>query len=79
VKLELKAASGETINAEMPHDRFRQLGINRGDRVFAAPRSTRLFQYGPGRTRTGAARRVRSALQHRLICLRRQRQRPALP
>jgi sulfate transport system ATP-binding protein len=43
VKLELTARSGETIHAEMPHDRFRALGIKKGDDVFANPRSTRLF------------------------------------
>lgn len=43
VKIELKSDRGETVFAEMPHERFRMLHTRTGARVFVAPREVRVF------------------------------------
>ncbi len=43
VNLALHAATGETVTAEIPQARYRELGIAAGDRVFVAPRELRVF------------------------------------
>ncbi len=43
VKIELLSAGGDVVNVEMPHQRFRELGIAAGDRVFVSPRDARVF------------------------------------
>jgi len=43
VKVELTGDAGESINVEMPHDRFRLTPIAVGDRVFVSPRDAKVF------------------------------------
>lgn len=43
VKVELRGERGETIQAELSHDRYRELGVNVHAQVFVAPRESRVF------------------------------------
>ena len=43
VHLELEAASGECLAAELSHERFRMLGIEPGSVVYVTPRTIRIF------------------------------------
>jgi sulfate transport system ATP-binding protein len=43
VKIELLGGSGELINVEMAHDRFRGLHIETGSEVYVSPRDARVF------------------------------------
>jgi sulfate/thiosulfate transport system ATP-binding protein len=43
VKIELVSKSGESVNVEMAHDRFRGMGIALGDHVHVSPRDARVF------------------------------------
>ena len=43
VRLELRADTGEAIQAELPQDRFRALKIGAESHVFVSPRSVRVF------------------------------------
>ncbi|HOJ69650.1 MAG TPA: sulfate ABC transporter ATP-binding protein [Candidatus Hydrogenedentes bacterium] len=42
-KLEVLTADGQTIFAEMPHDRFRELNVRQGDTVFVSLKDARVF------------------------------------
>jgi sulfate transport system ATP-binding protein len=46
VRIELKADSGEALQAEMPQDRFRALGIGVESHVFVSPRTVKVFDRG---------------------------------
>ena len=46
VRMELRADSGELLQAEMPQDRYRALGIGVDSQVFVSPRTVKVF--GPG-------------------------------
>ena len=43
VRLELRAASGEVLQAELPQERFRGLNVGVESEVFVAPRSVKVF------------------------------------
>ncbi len=43
VRLELRAASGELLNAELPQDRYRTLQVGLDSNVFVSPRSAKVF------------------------------------
>ena len=43
VRLELKTDAGEAVSAEVTQDRFRDLGLHVGSRVFVAPREIKVF------------------------------------
>jgi sulfate transport system ATP-binding protein len=43
VKIEVLSDDGETVNVEMPHERFRAIGIKREDSVFVSLRDARVF------------------------------------
>jgi sulfate transport system ATP-binding protein len=43
VKIELVSHSGDVVNVEMAHDRFRALSLVSGDRVYVSPRDARVF------------------------------------
>jgi len=43
VRLELAAASGEQLYAELPQDRYRLLDVHPGSEVFVSPRQVRVF------------------------------------
>jgi len=43
VRLELLAASGERLSAELTHQRFEELSITQGDEVFVTPRTIRVY------------------------------------
>ena len=43
MKIELLGESGETINVEMPHERFRTVAVSVGDRVYVIPRDAKVF------------------------------------
>jgi sulfate transport system ATP-binding protein len=43
VRLDLLAASGERLHAEMPQDRFRELGITVDSHVFVTPKEVKVF------------------------------------
>ena len=45
VRLELRAASGKLLQAELRQDRFRELNVDVESQVFVAPRSPRVFAY----------------------------------
>ena len=49
VRLELKTRTGETLQADLPQDRFRALNIGIESPVFVAPRSVKVFgpEQGP--------------------------------
>jgi sulfate/thiosulfate transport system ATP-binding protein len=43
VRMELRAASGELLQAEMPQDRYRALSISVDSQVFVSPRAVKVF------------------------------------
>jgi len=43
VRLELRAQSGETLQAEMPQDRYQALGVGLESQVFVSPRRVKVF------------------------------------
>ncbi|MEI8372421.1 MAG: sulfate ABC transporter ATP-binding protein [Planctomycetota bacterium] len=43
VRIELRANTGELLQAEMPQDRYRALGISIDSQVFVSPRSVKVF------------------------------------
>ena len=43
VKVELKSRTGESINVEMAHDRFRAIQVSNGDEVYVVPRDVKIF------------------------------------
>lgn len=43
VKIELLSDAGSTILVELPHDRFRALGLRLRDQVFVSPRESKVF------------------------------------
>jgi sulfate transport system ATP-binding protein len=43
VRLELRATSGELLQAELPQDRYRSLEVGLDSQVFVAPRSVKVF------------------------------------
>jgi sulfate transport system ATP-binding protein len=43
VRMELRADTGELLQAEMPPDRYRALGIRVGNQVFVSPRTMKIF------------------------------------
>ena len=43
VRMELRADSGELLQAEMPQDRYRALGIGVDSQVFVSPRAVKVF------------------------------------
>jgi sulfate transport system ATP-binding protein len=43
VRVELRAASGELLQAEMPQDRYRNLEVGVESRVFVSPRTVKVF------------------------------------
>ena len=43
VKVELLGSEGETVNVELAHDRYREMKIALGDRVFVSPREARVL------------------------------------
>lgn len=44
VRLEMdRVDDGQLIEAEIPREKFDELGLNRGDRVFVQPRSAKVF------------------------------------
>ena len=43
VKLELLSDSGETVRVAIPQERYRELDIARGARVFVSPREVKVF------------------------------------
>lgn len=43
VKIELLAVTGETIHVEMTQERYRELGLRRGQRVYVRPRQIKVF------------------------------------
>jgi sulfate/thiosulfate transport system ATP-binding protein len=43
VRLELISCSGERIAAELTHQRFEELSLTQGDKVFVTPRTVRVF------------------------------------
>jgi sulfate/thiosulfate transport system ATP-binding protein len=47
VRMELRANSGELLQAEMPPDRFRTLGIGVDSQVFVSPRTVKVFGQEP--------------------------------
>jgi sulfate transport system ATP-binding protein len=46
VRLELATPNGETVEAELTRDRFRQLELREGEPVYVRPRQLRLFAQG---------------------------------
>jgi sulfate transport system ATP-binding protein len=46
VRIELRTDSGELLQAEMPQDRFRALGIGAQSQVFVSPRTVKVFGQG---------------------------------
>ncbi len=48
VRVELKTEDQRHLVIDVPHDRFGALRVERGDRVFAAPRDLRVFENGAG-------------------------------
>ena len=47
VRMELRAGSGELLQAEMPQDRYRALGIGVDSQVFVSPRTVKVFGQEP--------------------------------
>jgi hypothetical protein len=47
VKIELVSHSGEQVNVEMAHDRFRGMHIETGADVYVSPRDARVFMEQP--------------------------------
>jgi sulfate/thiosulfate transport system ATP-binding protein len=43
VKVELLSLTGEAVNVELAHDRYREMKIAPGDRVYVSPREARVF------------------------------------
>jgi ABC-type sulfate/molybdate transport systems ATPase subunit len=43
VRVELQAETGEAVVVEMPHNQFRESGIQAGDDVFVGLRDARVF------------------------------------
>ncbi len=43
VKVELQTDEGRQVQAELPHERYRELGLTVGQTVYARPRQTRMF------------------------------------
>lgn len=43
VKVELRDEQGDTIHAEIPHERYRELHLASQDRVFVSPRESKVF------------------------------------
>ncbi len=43
VKVELQGSDGRTINAEMPHERFRQAAVAVNETVYITPKNTHVF------------------------------------
>jgi sulfate transport system ATP-binding protein len=43
VKIELTSEFGEIVQVEMPHDRFRPLGLRTGEQVYVVPRQVKVF------------------------------------
>jgi sulfate transport system ATP-binding protein len=43
VRMELRAGSGESLQAEIPQDRYRALGIGVDSQVFVSPRTVKVF------------------------------------
>ena len=43
VRLELQTPAGETVQAELPHARYRELGLARGTRVYLRPKTIKVF------------------------------------
>ena len=43
VRVDLTAESGEAVHVELPHERFRALGLAPGQRVFVSPRELNVF------------------------------------
>ncbi len=48
VRVELRTDDLERVMVDLTHERFRMLGVARGDRVLVAPRDARVFQDGAG-------------------------------
>ncbi len=46
VRMELRAGSGELLQAEMPQDRYRALAIGVESQVFVSPRTVKVFSQG---------------------------------
>lgn len=47
VKVELETARGDSIHAEISHEQFQKLRLEKDDAVFAAPKDMKLFEDGP--------------------------------
>jgi sulfate transport system ATP-binding protein len=43
VKVELKTAAGAIVNAEIPHERYRQLQLRKGASVFVSVKDMKVF------------------------------------
>jgi sulfate transport system ATP-binding protein len=43
VKVELRAGSGQALNVELPHERFRELRLQPGQDLLVAVREARVF------------------------------------
>jgi sulfate transport system ATP-binding protein len=43
VQIELLADTGETVVADVPQERFRELAVQAGDRIFVTPTRVRVF------------------------------------
>jgi sulfate/thiosulfate transport system ATP-binding protein len=48
VRVELVTSDREHLLVDISHERFRTLGVTRGDRVFASPKDLRVFDQGAG-------------------------------
>jgi sulfate transport system ATP-binding protein len=47
VKIELVSQSGEQLNVELAHDRFRGMQLEMGAEVYVSPRDARVFMEEP--------------------------------